>query len=242
MAKATKRQTLSVEVIKEKILNFLSKCQEKGAPKSKLPLAKNPSFEKALEELVSKDSILSIYRRYYLKDFAPTLEKTKEKLLSFFERWVKKNRGRKVYQPISELILKKKFNLVAKTSLFTSLDELAEEGHLIRLKVKKVSYYLPLSLLAQEEPKEGSFDPQKIREAYKELVGNGGFLDVSLSKLRRRAGINRKEFQDWILEQSRQGKAHLSAGDYTLISKEEEKEAILLGSKKFYMVRLRDVP
>lgn len=227
-----------VSSLKEKILGFLSKVKEKGSPQSKLPSRRNPHFQKALEELVLSGEILSIDERYYHRAFAPSFEKTESVLLSYFEHWMEENRNLPDYKLVSESKLKKELAHV-QAYLKDVIEELVGKGKLLKLKAGKTRYYFPLFVFQQDRASR-LFDPAQVLKAYKQLVKEKGFIDISLCSLRQRASVERGPFQEWILKQVKEGKAHLSRGDLSVASEEEKAEAVEIMGKKYLLVRLEE--
>jgi len=86
--------------------------------------------------------------------------------------------------------------------------------------------------------KAGDIDRQGVLAAYQRLKQRLGYSNVEISELRREAGCPLELLKIFLLEESRQGRAVLSLGDWSVSSEETRTGAIELFGKPHLLVRL----
>lgn len=81
--------------------------------------------------------------------------------------------------------------------------------------------------IAEEKRLGGEVDKAKvIAKAYRELKNQKGFSSVGISSLQKTTGIPMEELKEFLKQESKEGRAVLSTGDWSLASPEERQGAI----------------
>jgi hypothetical protein len=139
-----------------------------------------------------------------------------------------------------------------------ALERLVRDGRLVRLQAGGRIYYvhrdrLPLPSGSRGEteartkaPAETAapsaapeaFDRQAVLAAYRRLRERTGYSHVEIALLRREAGCGMEALKAFIREESRQGRAVLGLGDWSLSSEETRAGAVELFGKPHLLVRL----
>jgi hypothetical protein len=149
---------------------------------------------------------------------------------------------------------------VTKAIVDEAIEKLLREHRLIAIQPGKTIFYLHARSVAplisfdwatdsgSARPEEAShsptiprgdvFSPEAARAAYSELVREGGFADVPISELHRRSGMPLADLQAWLLEQSREGRAAPTRGDWSLAGRESRAAAIDVRGEPHLQVRL----
>ena len=87
-------------------------------------------------------------------------------------------------------------------------------------------------------PALAGVDRRGIRAAYQRLARRLGYSNVDISGLRREAGCSMDALKHFLLDESRQGRAVLTLGDWSVSSEETRAGAIELFGKPHLLVRL----
>jgi hypothetical protein len=87
-------------------------------------------------------------------------------------------------------------------------------------------------------PVSARLDRREILAAYQRLARRLGYSNVEISGLRREAGCSMDSLKGFLVEESRQGRAVLSLGDWSVSSEETRAGAIELFGKPHLLVRL----
>ena len=130
-----------------------------------------------------------------------------------------------------------------------ALEELVRERRLICAERGKTIYYLhtaelgPLTGLdsrwqATTSRAAGALTFNRIQRAYREIVWDTGFSDVTISELQRRAGVPLEALKRWLLEQSRSGRVLPTRGDWSLADGESRTAAIDIAGEPHLRVRI----
>ncbi|CAI9086290.1 hypothetical protein A7K93_09080 [Candidatus Methylacidiphilum fumarolicum] len=230
--------------IRERLLKLLEKAKEKGLPKSRL-LPKNHSSEesnKHFNQLIQENKVIKLSERYYLFDYAPSVEKIAGKIEKTLESLFPAEEKPIEYKPISATQLYKKCLNCPKTLFQEALDCLIIDSLLIPLRIGKTRYYLPMALFCKEVKKGTSvINPKKIYKAYEDLLKENKFNNIShvaIASLQKKSGVDLKSLHEWLLEQSRKGLAHLFEGDWALASDIEKQAVMQYEGNKFLRVKL----
>jgi hypothetical protein len=91
---------------------------------------------------------------------------------------------------------------------------------------------------AEPPPSAAGLDRGEILAAYQRLARRLGYSNVEISGLKREAGCSMDSLKGFLLEESRQGRAVLSLGDWSVSSDETRAGAIELFGKPHLLVRL----
>jgi len=129
-----------------------------------------------------------------------------------------------------------------------ALAELVREGSLICAERGKAVYYLhkvaldPLTSAdarwhAATSRATPTLAVDRIQHAYREIVWDTGFSDVTISELQRRAGVQLDAFKRWLLEESRAGRVLPTRGDWSLADTDSRAAAIDIAGEPHLRVR-----
>jgi hypothetical protein len=129
-----------------------------------------------------------------------------------------------------------------------ALEELVRKGRLVRAERGNAVYYLHTAALepltgadarwhvARSRP-TSALAVDRIRLAYREIVWDTGFSDVTISELQRRAGVPLEALKRWLLEESRAGRALPTRGDWSLADTDTRAAAIDIAGEPHLRVR-----
>ncbi len=253
---------LSLEECKEDILNKLREVGAKGLPKSKLTAGDSSKKKtEAFKDLEKNLQIVNVgsesRTRYVLQEFNKPTEIT-------FDLIEKKAVGSITLENAYEFIEKKaagKMMLFSQTALFSdfpsskkiqkkTIDWLVKEKKLLNLKYGKNTVYLHISAVqsflpsVQTEPEKKMSHPELSREqvfaAYLKVKARTGFSNVEIYELQRELGVDMEAVKTFLLEESRQGRAVLSLGDWSLSSEETRSGVIEIQGNRYLLVRLNE--
>ena len=131
---------------------------------------------------------------------------------------------------------------------------LGQERRLVKLRRGRTVYYASAerwgALLAPETPPAPgdtveaprpagpSVDRPLVQAAYRRLTSRLGYSNVEISELQRELGIPMEDLKRFLLEESRQGHAVLSLGDWSVSSEAIRAGAIDLFGRPHLLVRL----
>jgi len=135
-----------------------------------------------------------------------------------------------------------------------AVDWLVKERRLVRFRRSRTIYFVHAEKLrgaaqatspaaaarpAPETPSAaGQLDRGAVLAAYQRLKNRLGTGNVEISELRREAGCEMAGLKEFLIEESRRGRAVLSLGDWSVSSEETRAGAIDLFGKPHLLVRL----
>jgi hypothetical protein len=250
----------TVERQKEKILANLREAGPAGAKKAKLGV-KSPkgSAAQALKELLSDRRVANLgspTRPCYVlgEHFNPL-----ERACAQIERNARLQKP--VYDPTLELFVKKELEKGCQGEVRNKVDEaldwLVQQKRLVKLRRGR-SFYLASTdglkalLTPDRQPPEAAAEAQPrplhspdahpvdrllVQAAYGRLTSRLGYRNVEISELRRELDIPMDELKRLLLEESRDGHAVLSLGDWSVSSDETRSGAIELFGRPHLLVR-----
>ena len=136
----------------------------------------------------------------------------------------------------------------AEEELDAALDELVRERRLVCAERGKAVYYLhtvaiePLTSVdvrwhAPTSRATSALTSDRIQHAYREIVWDTGFSDVTISELQRRAGVPLDALKRWLLEESRAGRVLPTRGDWSLADPDSRAAAIDIAGEPHLRVR-----
>ncbi|MBF0529238.1 MAG: hypothetical protein HQK55_08210 [Deltaproteobacteria bacterium] len=247
-----------MESYQGEILEKLRAVGRRGTSKSSLVGANKPALE-ALKELIQKGVVVNIGSGktplYLLQEFDNPLELACEAM----EQATKA--GNHTVFTDREILQIKTSTKPIKSKLAEARTLLVKEGKLVGLKGKKTLYYahsevlrslLPVSQpsmvddrLVAEKPQidirsaASSFSGNEVLAAYTRLKLRHGYSNVEIYELGRESGQDSKELQAFLLEESRQGRAVLSLGDWSLSKPEYQAAAVYLDGQPHLLVRFK---
>ncbi len=137
----------------------------------------------------------------------------------------------------------------AEEELDAALDELVRERRLIRAERGKTTYYLHTAALGTLTTFDARWQGatsraatvltvDRIQQAYREIVRDTGFSDVTISELQRRAGVALEALKRWLLEESRAGRVLPTRGDWSLADGDSRAAAIDIAGEPHLRVRI----
>ncbi|MDM8526191.1 hypothetical protein QUF80_22675 [Desulfococcaceae bacterium HSG8] len=234
-----------VESYKEDILKKLREAGAKGLNKTGLKI-NSKIKEKALAELEKERKIANLETAkgkylYVLKEFDNPLEmaydRVEEKVISY----------KTTLHPKTRIVkdCEKRCPERVKKELKSAIDWLVGENKLLELKHRGHSVFIHVSsvqsLLPSDQPEEKSeFSRDQVLEAYNKVTQRIGFSNVEIYDLQQELGVPMDELKAFLLEESRQGRAVLSFGDWPLASEETRSGAIYLNNKPNLLVRFKE--
>ena len=247
----------SVESVKEKLLTKLRSAGPAGLAKGKLGIgaAKGKSAQ-ALSELIAERKIANLGTAtrscFVLIEHFNPLERACARIEGNARAAVAA-RGKAIDLLIQKDLEKGCVGEVRKKAA-EAIDWLVREGRLLRFRRSRTHYYLHAGTLSPsiaaadggqpEMPSPGpaatALDRQAVAAAYRRLRQRLGFSNVEIAELRREAGCAMEALKEFLLEESREGRAVLSLGDASVSSEESRAAAIELFGRPHLLVRLDD--
>ena len=246
---STRKIFFSLEACKNEILNKLKEAGAAGLGKSKL--IGNSAAEKAvLSELETKGLVINLGKgrvtRYVLPEFNKPLPDPLEIACEHIEK--------KASSVKAGLFTGKELAAGCKGDAKKKADEairwLIGEKKLLQLKRGKTVYFLHVSAIqdvlltpqsVSEEKKEFSgLNREQVLAAYRKVRQRIGFSDVEIYELQQESGCDTDSLKNFLLEESREDRAVLSFGDWSLSSEETRSAAIHIRGKTYLLVRFKE--
>jgi hypothetical protein len=195
--------------------------------------------------------------KYYLKEAAPELPNL-ERICAQLEEFA----AAKYPEIFSEPELKKTLSVSEAPLLGRAIYWLENQREIVRLRHGKAILFASARALRSaqgdgqtEIPDTGSLPEQvssfqstasieaidagNIREAYRRLAEQSGFLSVKIAALQRESGSPLAELQQWLRDEYQQGRAVLSFGDWSLSDEATRAAAIELRGERYLLVKLQ---
>ncbi|MCP4755114.1 MAG: hypothetical protein GY866_29910 [Proteobacteria bacterium] len=243
---------------KEKILQNLRQAGAKGSSKSGLKIGTSGPGLKAFQELVKEREIANLgsvkKTRYVLREFNTPLEIAYETI----EKKIRS--GQNPGQAIRLGPSNNRTKLVAGLPVGSirrrgdeAIDLLVKEKKLIRLKYGNSTYFLHIDTVEpfllslrtvsdqlDESRAESVVDRERVLQAYREITRRIGFSNVRISDLQQETGISMDTLKIFLMQESEDGGAVLSYGDWSLSSEETRSGAIYLHGKPHLLVRFKE--
>jgi hypothetical protein len=246
-----------VERLKEKLIARLRELGPAGATKAKLGV-KGPkgNAAQALQELLSDRRAANIGSAarpcYVLSEHFNPLERACERI----ERNIGSHKP--VRNDAQDLWVKRELEKGCQGEVRNKIDEginwLVKEKRLLRLRRGRSFYWVsaerlkmlldsPKALPGDEparsslSPAAGPVDPRLVKAAYDRLRSRLGYRNVEISELQRELGIPMDALKRHLLEESREGRAVLSLGDWSVSSGAIRAGAIELFGQPHLLVR-----
>ncbi len=241
----------NLESHKEDILSSLKKAGSKGLSKSGLKVKASTPKAKALQELEKEREIGNLGNknktRYVLKEFFTPLEIACEKIEKQVLSGQKPGKITLVSQ--SKLIQSLPAGSIRKKA-DKAINWLIDEKKLLTVKHGNGTYYLhtdsimPLLPTAgtgiKEQKKTVELNREQVLDAYDNVRQRAGFSNVEISALQQELGAPMEQVKEFLLNESRNGNAVLSLGDWSLSSGEIRSGAIYINDKPHLMVRFKE--
>ena len=247
-----------IEAAEAALLKMLEIAGKKGLKKSELRIT-NAIKEKAFNNLIHNRKVGNLgsntRTRYVLIEYYQPLEIAYEHIESIaktgkLDIFTRSNFERGLQGAV-------------RAKMDEALDLLVKEGKLLKLKHGQNSlYYLHIAAVkdhlpeapaatptseVQEPPSEptptssvsGEEFENRVMAAYLELKLSGGFSDVEIYALQQKSGVDMDALKEFLLEQSRKGRAVLSGGDWSMSSENAREGAVYLDSRPYLLVRFK---
>jgi len=238
-----------LESYKQEILDKLQEAGAKGLNKTQLGIRSKAAIQ-AIETLEAERKVANLETGkkylYVLKEYDIPLEMAHERIeatiLSYDGRLCTKTkilndskvrcpgRVRKEFENAIEWLVKE-----------NKLLKLRHKGYFVFLHVSSLQSLLP-SFPTETEEIQASPELRRDRvlEAYHQVCQRIGFSNVEIYDLQQALGIPMKQMKEFLLEESRQGRAVLSLGDWSLSSEETRSGVIYMGGKSYLLVRFKE--
>lgn len=251
----------SVESVKEKLLTKLRSAGPAGLAKGKLGIgaAKGRSAQ-AFNELIAERKIANLGTAarscFVVTEHFNPLERACARIEENARAAVAA-RGKAIDLLIQKDLEKGCVGEVRKKAA-EAIDWLVREGRLLRFRRSRTHYYIHAGTVSPsiaaadgdqpEMPSPGpaaaalpaALERQAVAAAYRRLRQRLGFSNVEIAELRREAGCAMEALKEFLLEESRAGRAVLSLGDASVSSEESRAAAIELFGRPHLLVRLDD--
>ncbi len=228
------------------LLHSLEKAGAAGSPKAQLVGGKGrKGKEEALATLIARREVLNVGNpkkpRFALARLCDPLDLAR---IAIEEKAVAR-----CAMLFSRQELAEGCSPAAEEEFDAALDELVREKRLIRAERGKTVYYLhtaalgPLTSLdarwqaAATSRATSALTVDRIQQAYREIVWDTGFSDVTISELQRRAGVPLDALRHWLLEESRAGRVLPTRGDWSLADADSRAAAIDIAGEPHLRVR-----
>lgn len=244
------KRIVSLDACKQEILNKLQEAGAKGIGKTLLIGSSKPKAG-ILQELETNGQVVNLGSLkkacYILQQFNNPLE--------IAYGIIEKNAS----SVKAGLFTEKELSKGCSGELAKKSDEaikwLLKEKKLLQLKRGKTSYFLHISgiqdflpaiqspdqAIVCEEPKAlSALSREQVSEAYEKLRQRILFSDVEIYELQQELGCDIELLKSFLLEESREGKAVLSFGDWSLSSEATRSCAIYIRGKAHLLVRFKE--
>jgi hypothetical protein len=246
-----------LEFHKEKILQKLTAAGPAGLTKSKLGI-KDPGSAsgRALKEL-EKDrqigNLGSVNKTWYVlnEHFKPleiACERIKAAALAL-----------KTPKPDTTELLSRK-DLVkgctgeVRKKVEEALERLVRQRALLKMRRGRTVYFVhaeslrhlvpPADAVPPDAPREiqptAALDRGLVMQAYQRVSRRTGYSNISISELQQESGLPLEQIKAFILEESRNGNAVLSLGDWSLSSEATRSAAVDIRGDRYLLVRFKD--
>jgi hypothetical protein len=228
------------------LLRSLEEAGAAGAPKAQLIAGKGrKGKEEALAALIARREVLNIgAQRRPIFALARLCDPSKQARITIEEKAVP---GRAILFTKQELF--EGCSPAAEEEFDKMLGALVREGRLVCVERGKAVYYLHSAALESligadarclvpSSPAILPLSADRIKQAYREVVWDTGFSDVTISQLQQRAAVPLDVLKRWLLEESRAGRALPTRGDWSLADADTRAAAIDIAGEPHMRIRL----
>ncbi len=251
----------TVETLKEKILSKLRSAGPAGLTKGKLGIrGTGGNSASALSELIAERKIANLGTAtrspFVLIEHFNPLERACARIEKNARAAVPA-RG-EVIALLIQRDLEKGCEGEVRKKAAEAVDWLVREGRLLQFRRSRTRYYIHADTVSASIPATdgdrrevppaepaaaalpAALDRQAVAAAYRRLRQRRGYSNVEIAELRREAGCAMEALKEFLLGESRAGRAVLSLGDASVSSEESRAAAIELFGKPHLLVRLDD--
>ena len=116
------------------------------------------------------------------------------------------------------------------------------EKQLLEMRRKASAFYVGAEALRAAlgaADRSGAVSPERLHEAYDELVRSSGFPDVPIAALQQASGAGKTEMEAWIRQEHEQGRIVLSLGDWSLADEGRRAAAVVIAGDRYLYIRLK---
>ncbi len=245
----------TVETLKEKLLSKLRSAGSGGLAKGKLGIrGAGGNCAQALSALIAERKIANLGTAtrtcYVLIEHFNPLERACARIEKN-ARDALATRGGAI-ELLTQRDLEKGCQGEVRKSAGEALDRLVKQGRLLRFRRGRTLYYVHADThagaahpeavaavsLPPPAPVPAAFDRQAVAAAYRRLRQRLGYGNVEIAELRREAGCTLDALKEFLIEESRAGRAVLSLGDASVSNEESRAAAVELFGKPHLLVRL----
>jgi hypothetical protein len=237
------------ETQKETILQRLKDAGPAGLNKSKLKISKNS--EQAFQELLRDKEIMNLGNktkpRYVLKEYYNPLENAYDEI----ERITLISQKQKELIPFALTNIRSKLPAgCIREKTEEAIEFLVNGKKLLKIKVGKGTYFLHVSSLkpyvSREEPSglkpedkiiDAKIDHSKVLESYEKIKRQKGFSNIEIYELQQDLAVPMERLKSFLLEETRNGRAVFSSGDWSLSSEATRSGAVYLDGKPYLLIR-----
>ena len=240
--------TMNIKTQKETILKRLEDAGADGLAKSKLRISKR--LEVAFQQLLKDREIGNLgsktRTRLVLKKYFNPLKRAYDEIEKFTTT------GKKTDELIPFTLTKIRNKLTA-GSIREKTDEavefLVKEKRLLKIKLSRWSYFLHVSTLKPylsfKEPvarrsndlENVKIDLYEVVESYGKIKQQKGFSNIEIYELQQDLAVSMESLKSFLLQESQNGRAVLSLGDWSLSSEDTRSGAVYLDGKPYLLVR-----
>ncbi len=238
---------LNLQTCKENILEKLRAAGAAGLVKTKLVSSTPKSRpQEALKELEKDGLIANLGDNkkylYVLKAYDTPRENACGKIEAYF------GSRQKALFSRSKLLRECQKGLPAKVKkeLGRALDGLVRENKLLKFKYGRYDLFLhasaiPAALCHPVPVSPGPLGPDRdsVFQAYRKVRQRLGFSNVEIYQLQQELNIDMDVLKAFLLEESRQGRAVLSLGDWSLSTAAARRGAIELQGRQYLLIRFK---
>jgi len=244
-------QTTTIDDQKTNLLKLLETAGPKGLNKSGLKIKASKIKNQALKELENEKKIANLEARgrylYVLKEFDTPLERACDRLEEILSSQGNKLLNKK--QLITQF--SKGSPGKVKKELDRAMDWLIKDNRLVKLTHSSSIFHLHISTISRlfpstdqelksfSAPPKTGMDKKKILNAYMKITSQTGYSNIEIYRLKQELGVGMDILEPFLLNESKQGDAVLSFGDWSLSSEEIRSCAIEIDGTPHLLVRFK---
>ena len=244
-------QSTKIDDQKASLLKLLETTGSKGLNKSGLKINASKIKNQALKELENEKKIVNLEGRgrylYVLKEFDTPLERACDRLEEILSSQKSKLLSKK--QLITQF--SKGSPGKVKKELDRAIDWLIKDNRLVKLKYGSSIFHLHLSTISRlfpstdqdltslSEKSKTDMDRKKVLNAYMKIASQTGYSNIEIYRLQQELGVGMEILEPFLLNESKQGAAVLSFGDWSLSSEEIRSCSIEIDGTPHLLVRFK---
>jgi hypothetical protein len=240
---------------KQGIINKLREAGAKGLNKTQLGIKSKSPKDSAVKSLEKEQKIANLETGnktlYVLKEFYKPLEMAYNRV----EKAVLSKPGLFSKSAVFKECEKGCPGKVRK-EIENAVDWLVKENKLLKLKYRNFFLYLHVSKIQsllpavdpvselqaapQENKKLPELNRERVLEAYRKVSQRVGFSNIEIYQLQQELGIPIEQLKEFLLNESRNGTAFPSFGNWQLASEASRKAAIYINGEPHLVIRFKE--